>query len=244
MKLCIAGLNSIRSDTYAILKDIPYVLESFYYIRDYEIPLIKSCDLFLLDSGAFSFMNSNLGHVDIEKYLDDYIAFINKHDVKYFFELDIDSVVGLKEVERLRKKLEDGTGKKCIPVWHFSRGKEYFIKMCQEYDYVAFGGIITDGIPTKKILKYLPWFVKTAHQYGARIHALGLTCKGIEKFGLDSADSTSWNSISRFGSLYKFDGEKIVNITPKNKRIDKSKYNQGEVHNLKEWIKFQKYCNR
>ena len=94
MKLCLAGLNSIREGTYAILKDIPFVLESFYYIRDYQIPLIHSAELFLLDSGAFTFMSNNKKGVDWNEYVDRYIEFINKHDVKYFFELDIDSVVG------------------------------------------------------------------------------------------------------------------------------------------------------
>lgn len=243
MKLCLAGVESVYQDVRPDTVNIPFVLQSYYYVAKWQLPHIKNYDLFLLDSGAFSFMNSNLGHVNIDEYLDGYIDFINKHDIKYFFELDIDSVVGLEEVERLRKKLEDGTRKKCIPVWHFSRGKDYFIKMCQEYDYVAFGGIITDGVSYKEILKYLPWFVKTAHQYGAKIHGLGLTCKGVEKFGLDSVDSTSWKTASRFGSFYKFTGSEMVNISPKTRRMKKSKYIEVERNNLYEWIKYQKYLD-
>lgn len=90
MRLCLAGLNSIRAGTYAVLPEIPFVLESFYYIRDYQIPLIKSAELFLLDSGAFTFLNNSKTTVDWNDYLDRYIAFINEHQVKYFFELDID----------------------------------------------------------------------------------------------------------------------------------------------------------
>lgn len=122
------------------------MLESFYYVEDWEIPLIKGCELFLLDSGAFTFMNNSKTAVDFNEYLTTYIDFINKHDIKYFFELDIDAVVGLEEVEKLRKRLEAETGKKCIPVWHKSRGKEKFIEMCKEYDYVAIGGIVTKEI--------------------------------------------------------------------------------------------------
>lgn len=224
------------------VKEIDYILESFYYVQPWQIPIIKNCKMFLLDSGAFTFMNSSKKKVDWDAYLTAYIDFINKYDIQYFFELDIDSVVGLKEVERLRIRLEKETGKKCIPVWHFNRGKEYFIKMCEEYDYIAFGGIITDGIKTKDILKYLPWFVKTAHEHNCKIHALGLTCKGIEKYGVDSADSTSWKSGGRFGQLYQFDGKHINQISYDNKRI--SDYKKADIHNLKEWVKYAKYLDK
>ena len=198
--------------------------------------------MFLLDSGAFTFMNSNKKQINWDDYLTEYINFINKYDIQYFFELDIDSVVGLKEVERLRYRLEKETNKKCIPVWHFNRGKDYFIKMCKEYDYVAFGGIITDGVKTKDILKYLPWFVKTAHENNCKIHALGLTCKGIEKYGVDSSDSTSWKSGGRFGQLYIFDGKHINQISYNNKRI--TDYRKADIHNLKEWVKYAKYLDK
>ena len=36
----------------------------------------------------------NLYQVSNHEYLQRYIDFINKYDVKYFFELDIDAVVG------------------------------------------------------------------------------------------------------------------------------------------------------
>lgn len=225
------------------VKKIDYILESFYYFQPWQVPIIKKCKMFLLDSGAFTFMNSSKKKkIDWDAYLTDYINFINKYDIKYFFELDIDSVVGLKEVERLRMRLENETRKKCIPVWHFNRGKDYFIKMCQEYDYIAFGGIITDGIKTKDILKYLPWFVETAHKNNCKIHALGLTCKDIDKYGLDSVDSTSWKSGGRFGQLYIFNGGEIKQVSYNDKRI--SDYKKADIHNLKEWVKYQKYLDK
>lgn len=248
MKLFLAGVSSRMN--LERLDDVKYVLESYYVVRSRPemIKKIKNkqWEVFLLDSGAYSFLAKQVnGHdvkIDWDKYVDDYIDFINKYDVDNFFELDIDSVVGLKEVERLRRKLEKGTGKKCIPVWHVSRGKEYFIKMCKEYSYIAFGGILTDGVATKKILEYLPWFTKTAHKYGCKIHGLGLTCKGIEKLGLDTADSTSWLSGGRFGSLHQFDGKGIKSVTFKDKRA--KHYMQIDRHNLEQWIKYQKYLEQ
>ena len=243
MKLCLAGLNSIRSGTYEILKDIPFVLESFYYIRDYQIPLIHSAELFLLDSGAFTFMSNSKKAVDWDEYLQRYIDFINKYDVDYFFELDIDAVVGYERVKELRRKLEAGTGKKCIPVWHKSRGIEEYKKHCEEYDYIAIGGLVTKEI-TREQYPLMKKLVMYARQKGTRVHGLGFTEKDIHSYGFYSCDSTTWNMVSRFGKIYKFTGDRIIVVTPKSKKIDKSKYIEGEVFNIKEWIKYQNYLRR
>lgn len=248
MKLYLAGVSS--RENLKELDEARYVLESFYIVRSRPKTIEKikkrQWDDFLLDSGAYSFLAQQMkgkgAKVDWDKYVEEYIEFIKENRVEKFFELDIDSVVGIKEVERLRAKLEKGVGRKCIPVWHVSRGKDYFVKMCKEYDYIAFGGILTDGVSTKKIIKYLPWFTKTAHKYGCKIHGLGLTCKGIEKLGLDTADSTSWLSGGRFGSLHQFDGEGIKSVSFKDKRA--KNYMQIDKHNLKEWIKYQKHLEK
>ena len=85
-------------------------LESFYYIEE-EKEYIHKYDNFLLDSGAFTFMSSSKGGVNWDEYIKKYAEFINQYNVKHFFELDIDSIVGIKEVERLRRNLEELTGK-------------------------------------------------------------------------------------------------------------------------------------
>lgn len=245
MKICLAAPSSRKflSDEFDKCK---YMLESFYSMKDWLIPIIKRCDLFLLDSGAFTFMSSKKGaEVDFDEYLTRYIEFINKHDIKYFFELDIDSVVGIEEVERLRARLERETGKKCIPVFHKSRGKEYFIKMCQEYDYIAIGGIVTKEIMPSEH-KYFRWFIDTAHSYGCKIHGLGYTnVKGMYIYNFDSVDSTTWQSGSKFGTLYHFNGRKLYEVDTKNRRrrtdIPTDRINR---HNYYEWVKFQEYADK
>jgi hypothetical protein len=208
------------------------------------LPIIKRKKLFLLDSGAFTFMNEvkkKKKKVDFDEYLNTYIKFINDNDIKYFFELDIDSIVGIKEVERLRKRLEDETGKKCIPVWHKSRGKEYFIEMCKNYNYVAIGGIVTKEIKPEEY-KYFKWFIDTAHSYGCKIHGLGFTNLTLLKYyNFDSVDSTSWLSGGRFATMYCFDGKKMIKINPNNRRsLNHIPLNK---HNFYEWVKFQKYAD-
>lgn len=224
------------------ITDSKYILESFYYFQDWQIPLIKKSEMFLLDSGAFTFMSGKKSN-DFDGYLTRYIKFKKNYDVKYFFELDIDSVVGYDEVKRLRERLEKETGKKCIPVWHKSRGIEEFKKIVNDYDYVAIGGIVTKEI-TRDEYPLLKKLCAYAKQNGTRVHGLGFTELNIAEYGFYSCDSTTWNMISRFGKIYRFTGERIVVATPKGKKIDKSKYIEGEVYNIKEWIKYQNYLRR
>lgn len=175
------------------ITDSKYILESFYYFKEWQIPLIKKSEMFLLDSGAFTFMSGNKSN-DFDGYLTRYIDFIKRHDVKYFFELDIDSVVGYDKVKQFRKRLEKETDKKCIPVWHKSRGKEEFLKMCDEYDYVAIGGIVTKEI-TKDKYPFFTLFLNEAHKRGCKVHGLGFTSMAdLPKYHFDSIDSTSWKS--------------------------------------------------
>ena len=221
------------------------ILESFYYLRKNEefMALAKHFGSFLLDSGAFTFMTgAHKGAINWDEYVEDYARFINKHDIKLFFELDIDSVVGLQEVERLREKLEALTGKKPIPVWHKNRGKEYFIKMCENYPYVALGGIVTKEIPRQKYEKGFPWFIKTAHLHRCKIHGLGYTTiLNLPKYHFDSVDSTAWLYGNRGGYLYKFNPSKgtMDQLKADNARL---RSREGAVNNFREWVKLCKYA--
>ena len=222
-------------------RKIPYLLESFYYFKSWQFEYIeKNTDDFLLDSGAFTFMSDSKSYVDWDKYIEKYAEFIKQNSVKKFFELDIDSVVGYEQVLAYRKKLESLTGRRCIPVWHRSRGLDEYKKMCKEYDYVAIGGIVSREIPPE-CYKVFPALINEAHSNGAKVHGLGFTSVNLlSVYHFDSVDSTSWTSGGRFGSLYRFyNGKMSVFSKDKGKRALREKINN---HNLDEWIKFQKYA--
>lgn len=220
------------------------ILESFYYADEFTEKMIPHFEKFLLDSGAFTFMTSQKNpSIDWDDYVERYADFINRNKVDLFFELDIDSIVGIKEVERLRAKLERLTGKQSIPVWHKSRGKEYFLRMCREYNYVSLGGIVSrEFVPSE--YKYFPWFINIAHEHGAKIHGLGFTnLKGLTKYHFDSVDSTSWTSGNRFGSVFYFDGRTMTKVDRKeNERMINTR--ELAIHNFNEWVKFQKYAKQ
>lgn len=240
MKIFLAGTSVGER----VLKEhkIDYILESFYSIKEWQIPYIKECKMFLLDSGAFTFMNTHKGKVDFDQYLKDYISFINKYDIEYFFELDIDSIVGYEKVKEMRAVLEKGTGKKCIPVWHKSRGLEEWRKLTKEYDYVAIGGIVTKEIKPKEY-KYLIPLLNIAKENGCKVHGLGFTnLKALKRYHFYSVDSTSWLSGGRFGRLYTFQDGTLKMTRYEGRRV--RNYKEGDYYNIEEWLKFQKYADK
>lgn len=244
MDIYLAG-TLYDKERYKITTDKLNVLESYFYIRNKEwmFPLIKQFNHFLLDSGAFTFMNQvKSQEIDWDEYIEEYADFINKLDIELFFELDIDVLVGIKEVERLREKLEKLTGKKSIPVWHISRGHDYWLKMIKQYDYVAIGGIVTREIKPK----HYPIFnqlIKEAHAENCKVHGLGFTnLKGLTKYKFDSVDSTSWLSGNRFGAVYEFNGNTMVKYDKK--QGQRVKNHETAINNFVEWVKFCEYAER
>lgn len=239
-KLCLAiGGGELKEEIlFQELSKSKYILTSFYYFKD-KLPF--EVDLHLVDSGAFTFFSSKK-KIDIDGYLTDYIAYINKYDIKHFFELDIDVIVGYEKVLELRERLERETGKKCIPVWHMSRGKDEFIKMIKEYDYASIGGVVNkESIINHKDKFHL--LNKLARKHGCKLHGLGVTDNSVDNYGFYSVDSTTWSSGRRFAKTFMFDGEKMKTIQRKeNTRL--INYKKLDVINIKEWLKFQKYLAR
>lgn len=245
MKLYIAGDNGYAKGEENInqlnnenkLKRIN-ILESFFYIQEWQKPLIKQCKSFMLDSGAFTFMVKPNVKLDWDSYIERYADFINENDVKLFFELDIDSIVGYEQVKVYRKKLESLTGKQCIPVWHRTRGKDNFVQMCKDYNYVAIGGIVSGEIKQDEY-KVFNALCDIAHNENSKIHGLGFTKSGLDKYKFDSVDSTAWLYGNRGGFLYKFNGVSIGKIhAPEGSRL-KSK--EVAIHNFWEWVKYGEY---
>ena len=238
MKLFLAGTCS-RPMLREEIEKSKYILESFVYVQEWQLDIIRHCDMFLLDSGAFTFMQKQKNHkVDWNEYLEQYIDFINKNDIKYFFELDIDSIVGYDKVLKMRKILEDKTGKKCIPVFHKSRGLKEWHKLCKEYDYVAIGTIY-EYSRHPQILKKL---LKIARQYNTKVHGLGFTISKVEEFPFYSCDSTTWLQGGRFGTVQKFRNGQLRGY--KKKGYKTVHYVDVDRHNIREWIKRQQYLDK
>lgn len=223
-----------------------YVLCTFFEGEKACLKALNGCgntENFLLDSGAFSFMSgANCTKASLEEYMDKYIQFINENDIKYFFELDVDTIFGIEYVESLRGRLEKRTGKKCIPVWHKSRGTEYWKWMCANYPYVAIGGLVFHV--KKQEYDAIRRMVDYAYNLGVKVHGLGFTrTKELDNYKFYSVDSSSYTKSAAMGQqLHSFNGKEIVSrrIEKGNKKVLLSKLIR---HNYDEWRKYQRYMD-
>lgn len=219
-------------------------LDSFYYCRRIGKEEMQSAKSFILDSGAFTFRQASRAKgINWYEYTEQYANFVKENKIEKYFELDIDSLVGYEEVLKIRKFLESKAGRQSIPVWHLSRGKDEFLKMCDEYPYVAIGGIAgMSAMKTRQVMqKLMPYLIREAHVRGAKIHGLGYTdLKGLRKHHFDSVDSTSWLSSGKYGILYEFTGKTLIQHRRKEGMRLKTK--ESTVHNFLEWKKFCEYA--
>ena len=250
MKLFIAGSENIavRRENFfwspkypePYLKPI-YLLHSYFNVR--TLPKVVEQSIagtkeVLLDSGAFTFMTSQKNmQVDFISYAKDYADFIKYYHIPHYFELDIDAISSYQNVLELRAILEREVGYPPIPVWHTSRGAKEFEKMCQNYPYVAIGGIVTGEILPSR-LPALRLFADLAHKYGCQIHGLGCFRPDL-KINFDSVDCTSFNT-SYAPHLHKFNGTKIVySKRPKGQMTRKNMSFPLIAKNANEWVKCQ-----
>lgn len=244
MKFCFAATHS-RPHLKEELLQSKFVLESFFYIKEKQMEYLNSRELFLLDSGAFSFINTGKRANWIE-FCDKYADFVKSHSVKNYFELDIDQIIGVNETRKIRDRLESRVGWQSIPVWHTIRGMAEWTVLCKEYSYISTS--LSGFTHTSK------WFRKHKHEplhgmldisnsHNTKVHGLGFTAIPMlhRHSRLYSVDSTSWLMGGRNGIFNRFTGTGIDSTSPpKGKRaVD---YKIIDSHNFKEWLKFQKYA--
>lgn len=214
MKIFLAGAEAYR---YALSEEpkakAPYLLQTFYDLRNKKEQdirkMLQSCDDFILDSGAFTFMNTGK-KVHWKSYVDSYIDFVNKYDIKHFIELDLDYVKGLEYTEKVRRYIEYHTNKKTIPVWHSkTRNLKYYDYMLENYEYIALSTMETpkQGIIIHYDDKMLKTLVNRAHKHNVKVHGLGyMSLKEVNnpRVHFDTMDSSSWNgSIWGSQTIYK-----------------------------------------
>lgn len=220
-----------------------YILESVLSVEKWMFKFIdKKSWNFMLDSGAFTFMagkkNVKIEAINWNDYVDRYAEFILEHGIELFFELDIDVVVGLQQVEQLRHRLEQRTGRQAIPVWHKSRGLPYWKSLVKDYRYVAIGGIVVGEIKRNEFRFFNP-MCDIAHDQQTQVHGLGFSPRGLKNYRFDSVDSTNWTMGNRSGFVTQFTGTGMSKTpVPTGHKL---KAREAAMFNFREWVKYQRY---
>ena len=221
------------------------ILVAYPYIRNNKtvISMIDKCRNFILDSGVFTMINSGK-QFNLDRYVDEYADFIKRHRIRQYVELDVDQIIGVRKTRELRSRLEERVGWRSIPVWHTIRGKESFVQDCKDYNYIALGYFLTEGLKSNITEKYARAFVDKAHELNCRIHGLGFT-KGelLKKIPFDSVDSSSWAASRRFGCTFKFNPQNgtIKFLERRKNQRMKNAQSLGRPAFI-EWKKYQDYA--
>ncbi len=244
MNIFLAATNCrptfFSGDNPTFSNGVRFLLESFAYIESWQIPLIRKAEEFILDSGAFTFMHNANRKFDAWEFAERYAAFINEYQIEHYIEIDVDTIIGYKEVLKIRAYLERTTNRQCMPVWHVWRGKDNLMQMFDEYEYACLGGMVSNvggGALTPKV-KMVPHIIRLAHQRNCKLHGLGFTkLDWLEKVRFDSVDSSSWLSGARYGHLYNFNG-RTIKQTKRPKNTKTVHYKHLDAHNLCEWMKY------
>jgi hypothetical protein len=241
MKVCLAGFKTIHKIYPQPINEVS-LLSSFFEWRTTENINFLASDFHLLDSGAFSFMAK--GKKCNDKYVNDYVSFINKntHVFNYCFELDV-TPNGYEWIIEVRKYLIKESKLQVIPVWHKSFGIDNFKELCEQYNYIGLGGFVTKEIDPYKDYPTIKKMVLYAQQKGVKIHGLGFTAlPWLNKIPFYSVDSTTWNIGGKFGKICVFDKTytNCKQTKPKNSKV--IDIDTLQIHNFNQWVKFSKYA--
>lgn len=216
-----------------------YNLISYFYAQKNPAlsqRIIQQSELIMVDSGAHTFQKGTT-KMDWEAYTESYARFIRQNDsdkIVGYFEMDVDKVIGLERVIKLRRRLEQETDK-IIPVWHKGRGIEDFYRMCEEYSgkIIAITGWKNGDIKDEQYVHFL----KIAWQHNCRVHCLGMTRQEIlKKVPFDYVDSSSWSQGVLYGRL---NGRKLVNLQDREARQIMRRRQWTQAY--KEAMKMQEY---
>jgi hypothetical protein len=184
-------------------------LTSYHYYKSQDLGKIvaatKEPVLLFADSGAFSAASQG-AEVDIRAY--------GKWLTKWSSILTVASnldVIGDHQASMKNQRELEAMGHNVLPVFHVGSPFDQLEKLCEEYPYVALGGMVPYSTANLG-----PWLVKCfriASKYNTCFHGFGQTRREyLEDFPFYSVDSSAWGKSFMFGTLELWD-EKTKRFT-------------------------------
>tara|TARA_R110000822_G_scaffold216221_1_gene350968 strand:+ start:622 stop:1566 length:945 start_codon:yes stop_codon:yes gene_type:complete len=155
------------------------------------------------DSGAFSAWTQG-----VEISVDDYAGWLHQwHDhLTVYCNLD---VINDPQGTDINQRALEAHGLSPLPVWHVRSDRKAFSELCEEYRYVALGGMV--GTPWRRLMPTLIWAMQESQKYSTVLHGLGLTSnEPLKQLPFYSVDSSSWGSGFRYGNVRIYDGRRYV----------------------------------
>ena len=189
------------------------ILTSYWYCQNKDMRDVMrqhfnrhKVEIFI-DSGAFSAFNSGR-EIKIEDYCN-WLDF-NKEYLEIYANLD---VIGNQVLTRNNQAFMESRGLSPLPVFHVGSGLKELRSLCDQYEYVAIGGMV----PYMKRVEVIWNTLVKIFEIGVdnKLHGFGCTNrKVLFKLPWYSVDSTTWLSGAKYGEVTLFNprNERMINI--------------------------------
>lgn len=184
MTIYISGLDSYSSGKLKLLK-FNY-MASVFDINEMK-SIFRLVDKFFLDSGVFSILTSKNGikKENVDSLVDHYIDVINTIKPDYFVEIDLDKFFDYEQILKWRRRIEKGTGRQPVLVFHTERGLKNYLDEIRDYKYHGVPGRLRTQ---KELIRYL---TDKAHENDCLVHGFGwLSIKNFWRYDFDSVDGS------------------------------------------------------
>lgn len=153
-----------------------------------------------IDSGAFSAHKAK-NQLDIF----DYIRWLKTWDYPKMVYVNLD-VKGSSDFTLINQRIMEDQGLFPIPVYHAGEDLSIFEKYCENYKYIALGGVAGEKIRGDSLARWLVKVFTLANEKGILLHGFGITeLPLLFQFPWYSVDSVTWSQNFRWGTFYVFD---------------------------------------
>lgn len=161
----------------------------------------------MFDSGAYSAKSQGAAIS-----LPNYTRFLQEHQDLAEVCANLD-VIGDPDASASNQAALEAAGLHPIPVFHGGSPLPVLENLCNQYPYVALGGMTA---PSARAQLW-PWLARCftiAERHGTRLHGFGLTgWQALLDFPFYSVDSSSWGAGHRYGSVPVWDGRRMIKLT-------------------------------
>lgn len=180
------------------------ILLSYHYFKAKDMDELyaqMTCDTFtFIDCGAFSAATQG-AVIDIEQYAE----WCLKYQRHFFVCSSLDSIGDPVQTLRNQQRMEQ-LGVDALPVFHVGEDTRYLEAYCEQYAYVALGGMVGYR---GDVHNFLAKAFAIGERYNTVFHGFGQTRpECLRLFPFFSVDSSSWGVGHRYGVLELWDEER------------------------------------
>lgn len=181
------------------------VLVSYFYYKDHDLAkwlrdeFEEPWPRLFGDSGAYS-ADARGETIDV----DDYMAWVRRWEPLMDVYANVD-VIGDPEGTWRNQQYIESHGLSPLPVFHVGTPYEYLDRLCDNYDYLALGGMVPYALRHPTLMRHLIRSFKIIGDR-ARVHGFGVSGQKIlRSFPWFSVDSSSWCGGIKYGRANVFD---------------------------------------